>query len=145
MPSWATAVRRVEGWVRPHETKVRFLAAGVLNTGFGLAIFPILMWTIGRRGIHYLVVLVISQILSVTIAFITNKYLVFRTRGNHLAEYGRFSLFYASYFLVNLAVLPLLVEVVHVNPIIAQISFSLAVMVTSYFWHSRITFRPKGR
>jgi putative flippase GtrA len=143
MEAWMSTVRAAGRLVGPHETKVRFLAAGAINTGFGLAIFPILMWSLGPRGVHYLIVLLISQILSVTVAFVTNKYFVFRTAGNHLAEYGRFSIFYISYFLVNIVVLPMLVEVVHFNPIVAQTMFSLSVILLSYIWHKNITFRQK--
>jgi putative flippase GtrA len=142
MPRWtaADAVR----WVRPHEIKARFIAAGALNTAFGLAIFPILIWTLGPRGLHYMVALVISQAASVMFAYATQKALVFRTKGNYIREFGKFVLFYLSYFLVNIAALPLLVEIAHIRPIIAQFFFSLAIIVTSYFWHSRITFKPQG-
>lgn len=130
-------------WLERHETKARFLVAGGINTVFGLAIYPALFLTVGRQGMHYMVVLVISQILSITFAYGTQKFLVFRTKGNYLSEIGRFSLFYLSYFAVNLLALPFLVEIVHIGPIVAQFIFSLAVIVSSYFWHSRITFRPR--
>jgi putative flippase GtrA len=142
MPRWtATDAAR---WVRPHQTKARFLAAGALNTALGLAMFPTLMWTLGPRGFHYMVVLVISQVICVTFAYSTQKVLVFRTKGNYISEFGRFILFYVQLYLVNLAVLPFLVEIVHIRPIIAQFCFSVPVIVTSYFWHSRITFKPQA-
>jgi putative flippase GtrA len=144
MAGWRPAVRDLKRLAHAHETKVRFLAAGGVNTAFGLAIFPVLMWTLGPRGLHYMIALLISQITSVTLAYTTQKFLVFRTKGNYLPEFGRFILFYLSYCVVNLAALPFLVEVAHVRPIIAQFCFSLMVIVTSYFWHSRITFKPQG-
>ncbi len=144
MTKWRSAVREAIRLVRAHETKVRFLAAGGLNTAFGLAIFPILMWTLGPRGLHYMVALIISQITSILLAYTTQKFLVFRTRGNYIVEFGKFAIFYLSYCLVNLAVLPLLVEIGRINPIVAQFCFSLLIIVTSYFWHSRVTFKPQG-
>ena len=137
MPGWS--------WLRRHETKARFLVAGGMNTVFGLAIFPILMWTLGPLGVHYMAVLVICQIPSITFAYCTQKILVFRTKGNYLSEFRKFCLFYLYNFLINLAALPFLVEIVRVNPIVAQISYSLVVIVTSYFWHSRITFKTRER
>jgi putative flippase GtrA len=139
----AVARRTVEQWLRPHGTKVRFLMAGAVNTAFGLGIFPILMWILTPHRVHYLVVLIISQCLSITIAFINNKYFVFRTTGNHVGEYGRFVLFYLSYFGVNLLILPIMVEHFHLNPIIAQTLFSISVILLSYIWHRNVTFRPK--
>jgi len=124
-----------------HDTKVRFLAAGAFNTAFGLAAFPVLYFLLVSFSFHYLVILTISQIICISVAFLTNKYLVFRTAGNHLGEYVRFILFHLSYFLVNVAALPFLVEVIGMNPVWAQTMFAVLVIVSSYFWHSRITFR----
>lgn len=134
---------REAGWrlVGEHETKVRFILAGAFNTGLGLAVFPVLYLALNPLGLHYLAVLTISQLFCVTVAFLTNKFLVFRTSGNYLKEYGRFIMFHLSYFLVNLVALPMLVEIMHMNPIWAQTLFAVLVIVSSYFWHSRITFR----
>lgn len=124
-----------------HETKLRFLVAGAFNTAFGLAAFPALYFMLSGLTLHYLVILSISQAICVTVAFLTNKYLVFRTSGDHLREYVRFVTFHISYFLINLAALPLLVEFAGMNPVWAQTMFAVLVIVSSYFWHSRITFR----
>ncbi|MBM4128289.1 MAG: GtrA family protein [Nitrospira sp.] len=130
--------RRLAG---EHETKLRFVLAGAFNTTLGLAAYPALFFLLRPFDFHYLTVLAISQILCVTAAFLTNKFLVFRTSGNYLNEYGRFVTFHLSYFLVNLVALPFLVEIMHMNPVWAQTLFAALVIVSSYFWHSRITFR----
>jgi putative flippase GtrA len=92
--------------------------------------------------LHYMVVLGITQITCVAFAYLTNKFLVFRTAGNYLRESGKFVLFHLSYFLVNLAALPLLVEIAGMSPVWGQTMFAVAVIITSYFWHSNITFAP---
>lgn len=127
------------------ETKVRFLLAGGLNTLVGLAIFPLLMWSLRPLHIHYMAVLLLGQVVSIVFAYATQKAFVFRTRGDHAGEFLRFSSFYLGYFAFNAAALPALVEIGHANPIIAQFCISLGVVVCSYFWHSRITFAVRGR
>jgi putative flippase GtrA len=128
---------------RQHETKLRFLVAGGLNTVFGLAIYPFLMWQLAPWSKHYLLILTLAQILGVTFAFTTNKFLVFRTKGHYLREFGKFSTFHVIYFCVNLVVLPILVEFVHISPVWGQYIFNAGVIVTSYFWHSHVTFKHK--
>lgn len=123
-----------------HKIKIRFLLAGALNTVIGLAVYPALFFLAAPLKLHYLVILTISQILCITFAFLTNKFLVFKTSGNYLQESGKFLTFHLSYFLVNLAALPALVEFAGMNPVWAQTLFAVLVIVTSYFWHSRITF-----
>ena len=128
--------------IRQHERKVRFLFVGALNTVFGLAAYPMFYFLLAPLRLHYMVVLGITQITCVAFAYLTNKFLVFRTAGNYLRESGKFVLFHLSYFLVNLVALPLLVEIAGMSPVWGQTMFAVAVIITSYFWHSNVTFAP---
>lgn len=140
MERWQSCLDAGRRLADRHQTKVRFLLAGVFNTALGLAVYPALYFLAAPLKLHYLTILAISQVVCVTIAFLTNKFLVFRTSGNYLREYGKFITFHLSYFLVNLAALPVLVEFAGMNPVWAQTLFAVLVIVSSYFWHSRITF-----
>lgn len=123
-----------------HETKIRFLLAGGLNTVVGLAMYPVLYFVLVRRGLNYMTILLISQSLCIVFAYITNKYFVFRTDGHYITEFIKFTTFHMGYLLLNLAALPAMVEWLHMNPVIAQTLFAILVIVSSYFWHSSITF-----
>jgi putative flippase GtrA len=140
MRRWQRCIEAGRNFADQHQTKVRFLLAGAFNTALGLVTYPVLYLLMTPLRVHYLVILAISQAVCVTFAFLTNKFLVFRTSGNYLSEYGKFITFHLSYFLVNLVVLPILVEFFGMNPIWAQTLFAVLVIVSSYFWHSRITF-----
>lgn len=140
MGRWQSWLANGLGQVNRHQTKIRFLLAGVLNTAVGIVVYPALYFLLAPLKLHYLTILTISQVLCITFSFLTNKFIVFRTSGNYLREFGKFILFHLSYFLVNLAALPVLVEFADMNPIWAQTLFALLVIITSYFWHSRITF-----
>lgn len=125
-----------------HETKARFLVTGGLNTLFGLAIYPLLMF-FTASFFHYLVVLAIAQALSILFSYLTNKCMVFCTKGNYLAEFVKFVTFHLVYFAANIVTLPIMVELFGVRPVCGQFGFALAVIITSYFWHSKITFHRK--
>lgn len=120
---------------------LRYLIAAGLNTIFGLAIYPVLLWASPYLRHHYMVGLLIAQAVSLVFAYANYKFGVFRTRGKYAREVTAFMSFYAANYAANWAALPFLVEVVGLSPIVAQVLFSLIVMVTSYFWHSRVTFR----
>jgi putative flippase GtrA len=124
--------------------KVRFLLAGALNTAVGLAAYPVLFFLLAPLKLHYMVGLGITQVTCVAFSYLTNKFLVFRTVGNYLRESGKFALFHLSYFLVNLVALPVLVEVIGMSPVWGQTLFAVAVIITSYFWHSNVTFAPSS-
>ena len=122
--------------------KIRFLIAGGVNTMVGLSVYPLLYLLLVPIGLGYLGVLIISQLICITFSFVSNKYFVFKTQGNLNAEYTKFFVFHAFYFLLNLICLPVLVEVLEMKPIIAQTLFSVFIIVTSYFWYNLVTFKP---
>jgi putative flippase GtrA len=106
-----------------------------------LAVYPILYILLKPFGVGYIKALIFSQIICITFSFISNKYFVFKTKGNIKKEYPKFFAFYGIYFLLNLLCLPAMVEVLNMNPMVAQTLFSVAIIVSSYFWHNTITFK----
>ena len=123
---------------------LRFILAGAANTAFGLAIYPLLLWSVPAFHTHYLIALGVAQAVSLCFAFATYKIGVFRTRGNLAREFGTFSSFYLINYAANWAALPLLVELGGIPPIIAQLGFTAVLILGSWFWHSRVTFRSAG-
>ena len=132
-------------WIRTHRQKFAFLVVGGVNTVVGISIFPALFYLTRPWDVHYVPLLVVSQIAGITFSFITNKLIVFKTRGWSFAEYLRFATYYGIYFAVNLVLLPLCVEVFHQDPVIAQIFISIGSVVATYYWHSKISFRAAQR
>ncbi len=123
------------------ERPLRFLVVGGINTALGLTFYPLLLWTFPYFRAHYLIALGIAQAVCLCFAFVTHKFAVFRTRGNVLREFASFSSFYLFNYAANWAALPLLVELGGVAPVIAQFGFTAVLVIGSYFWHSRVTFR----
>ena len=119
---------------------LRFLMVGGLNTALGLTFYPVLLWSVPWLRIHYMVALLIAQVVATLFAFMTYKLLVFQTQGRTGRELVRFLAFYLANYAVNWAALPLLVEVAHLPPIIAQLGFAVTLAVLSWFWHNRVTF-----
>lgn len=127
----ALAVRR--------ERELRYLLAGGFNTAFGLTIYPLLLWTIMRGRPDS--ALLLSQAVSLVVAFTTYKLGVFRTNGFSFGELFRFSGFYVVNFAINwLFYLPL-VKLLDLNPVVVQTIFVMLAVIASWFWHNRITFR----
>jgi putative flippase GtrA len=128
-----------------HQKKFRFLLAGIVNTAVGLATYPILYLILQPNGLGYVEILIVAQVICITFSFMTNKYFVFKSKGYLADEYIKFFSFHALYFLINMIALPVLVEWIKLNPMIAQSIFSIFIIVTSYFWHNSVTFKdPSG-
>lgn len=123
-----------------YDKKLSYVLVGIINTVFGLTLFPILYYCFPSMRTHYVILLSISQVACISSAFLTNKFLVFRTKGRYFFEYLKFSSVYVLYFIANLLLLPFLVNITKYSPMILQTIISLSVFLTSYFWHSNITF-----
>lgn len=125
-----------------HEQKIRYLIIGGWNTVFGYGVFAgLYFWLSG--SVHYLLILSISYVLSITNAYIGYKIFVFRTKGNILKEYLRFYVVYGVSFLFNLATLPIFVEMLKFNMYAAQAVVTIITILGSYVLHKKFSFRDK--
>ncbi|MDR3636540.1 MAG: GtrA family protein, partial [Isosphaeraceae bacterium] len=95
--------------------------------------------------LHYLVVVVLSWPFAVLNAYIGYRYIVFRSRGPVIKEFPRFSLVYLATLLVNLALLPIALQVLPFNIYVIQAFFAVAVVVSSYLAHKHYSFRGGRR
>ncbi|MFA6002215.1 MAG: GtrA family protein [Thermoleophilia bacterium] len=122
-----------------HEEKIRFLLVGSWNTAVGFLLF-IVLFELLHDVIHYSVILTIGYVIAISQAYICYKFLVFKTKGNYLREYLRFYLVYAVAFLLNLAMLPVFVEVLKISPIVSQGVIVMITVIISYVGHKRFSF-----
>jgi putative flippase GtrA len=144
MSVWTGAVGLAKRTLDLGGVRLRFLIVGGINTCFGLSMFPLLIFALRPLHVSYMVPLVLSYPLGILFSYTTNKLITFRTKKNYFSEFWKFSSFYVINFAINLAVLPICVELFHFPPIPTQISFSLLVIGLSYLWHSRVTFKTAG-
>jgi putative flippase GtrA len=119
---------------------LRFALVGVVNSVFGFGVFAGLQLTIGRR-VHYLLILLISHVVSVLEAYVLQRWLVFRVSGRWWRDLARFWSVYLVALAINLVALPLLVEIAHVSVLPAQAIVMLGVAMGTFVAHRRFTFR----
>lgn len=122
-----------------HREKFNYLIVGVWNTVFGYFAF-VALYYLFNQSIHYLPLLVLSNILSITNAYIGYKIFVFKTQGNHFNEYLRFYMVYGFSIALNLVLLPLIVEIFKISPVFAQAFVIFFTMIISYFGHKYFSF-----
>lgn len=119
---------------------MRFLFVGAWNTGFGYLSFALLYYLLSPR-VHYMAILVASVVINVTNAYLGYKFLVFKTRGNYVREYLRFYLVYAVPIGIGLVAFPFAVEVLRINPYLAQAVITAGLALLSYAGHKYYSFR----
>ena len=140
-PGWLLRVVR--------DQRVAFLAVGATNTVVGYLSFAAILLLLGQR--LYLVALVSAYVISVLIAFVLYRSLVFRVRGHVLRDLWRFVTVYLLALAINFVALPVLVELAHLQVLLAQALIVLITSVMSWVGHKHYSFRrpsssegPKG-
>jgi putative flippase GtrA len=117
-----------------------YLAVGAANTGIAVAIFTALQLAVGRY-VHYLVVLMVTHVASVLIAFVLYRRLVFQVHGGVWRDLARFELVYLSALGVNFVLLPLLVEIAGIPVLPAQLLVVGVTAAMSFVGHKHLSFR----
>lgn len=133
--------------MKGHEVKIKFLIVGLWNTVFGYAVFVGLDFLFTplfkTRYAAYMLAAVLSNILAIINAYIFHKFVTFRSPIRGLAiilEFLRFFSMYLFSFFLGLVLLPVFVELFHLDP---KISAALIIPITtiiSYIGHSRFSF-----
>lgn len=113
---------------------------GAFNTVFSFGVFAAVQSGLDGR-IHYLVALVIAHVAGILEAYILQRWLVYQVRGRWWPDLIRFSSVYAVVLVVNLVLLPLLVEVWHFPVIPTQGVIMVLVAVGTFLTGRYFTFR----
>jgi len=86
-------------------------------------------------------VLVISHVIGVLEAYVLQRWLVFRVRGHWWRDLARFWSVYLVSLGVNLALLPVLVELLHMEILPAQAIVMALQAFGTYVAHKMFTFK----
>lgn len=121
---------------------VRFLLTGAVNTAFGYGVYAGLTWALtGRIPGAYVVAAVLGNIIAITFSYLLYKLVVFRTRGNYLREYIRTFMVYGGVTVLGLLLLPVMVEIMGINPYLAPLLILPFTVLSSFFGHKHFSFR----
>lgn len=123
---------------------VSFLIAGIANTIFGYAA-ALIVYRLFYESIGLIAVSVLSNIISISFAFLSYKIFVFKTKGNWIGEYLRCYLVYGMSAGMSVAMIWILVKLFGLPFWLAQ-GLSIAIIVLfSFFAHKKFTFSSVDR
>ena len=124
-PAWKSLRRSLADRATRREF-VRFLAVGLLNTGFGYLVFSVSIFA----GVPPMPSLVLTYLLGVPFNFMTTGTLVFD--DHRRALFWRFVVAYGVIYVFNVASYHLLVAAVGAGPLVAQAICLPAVAVFAF-------------
>lgn len=129
------------------DERIRFLVIGGFNTVFGFLMFVVVDVTAGRAldrndlpVVASVVTVLVSHLVASVVAFFLYRRLVFKVEGNLVVDFLRFQTVYLVPLLVNLIVLPSVVEL-GAPRIPAQAVIVVVMTIVSYLGHKFFSFR----
>ncbi|WP_433663735.1 GtrA family protein [Nocardia sp. CA-128927] len=122
--------------------EVAFAAVGGFNTALGIGLTIVWLAVLGDN-VPPSVAVAAAYAVSIVIAFVLHRTLVFRVRGHLLRDFLRFVAVNSGGLLLNMALLELAVSVWHFPDKPAAVVVMALVAVVSYFGHRHISFRRR--
>jgi putative flippase GtrA len=133
------------------DPRVSFLGVGAFNTAFGFAAFVAFdrvfaglapAWTVVA---HNTATLACAHVVSVLVAFVLHRRLVFRVRGHVWRDLARFESVNLVMLGLNWVLLNLLSLAAGFPSVLAQACVLVVIAATSFFGHKHISFRRSDR
>jgi len=147
----------------PPRQFLRYVGVGIFNTAFGYTCFAVLNHLFHRANVpaSYMYAAVLSNIVSITVAYLGYKFLVFRTRGNYLHEWLKAMGVYGVAAVPSLLLLAPLVHLIawmlppqfnllhrviagkDAAPYLANLLLTGFAVFSSFIGHKKVTFRER--
>jgi putative flippase GtrA len=121
--------------------ETRYLIGGAWNTGFGYGV-SLLLYRLLAEQLSAAEISLIASVIAISMAFITYKLFVFRTRGNWLREYMRSYLVYGVSAIIGILSMAVLVDHMRMEFWLAQAVVMVGIVVFSYFANRFYAFGP---
>ncbi|SMC30085.1 GtrA family protein [Polynucleobacter kasalickyi] len=120
--------------------KARYLIVGGWNTLFGY-FAGLLIY--GWLGVIFNVIIIgfIANVLAISMAYVTNKIFVFKTKGNWTKEYIKAWILYGSTTMIGIILLWVLVDIMEIRFWVAQGLVTIILIITAYIGNLRFTFK----
>jgi putative flippase GtrA len=131
------------------DQRVRFLIVGGINTLLSTVFFWIYeyFW-LGNLGDHgYILSLFVAYCTAMPIAYLLQRYLVFKVRGHFWLDFGRYCLVNSAGLALNNGLMLLAVDVCGLPSMWAIIPVTIIVIILTYLGHRFISFhrRPERK
>ncbi|WP_038170023.1 GtrA family protein [Tomitella biformata] len=121
---------------------IAFAIVGVANTVIGYVLFVLWSWVLDDDRLYQLAV-ILAYSVSVLIAFVLHRTLVFRVRGHVLRDLIAFIGVNSGGLALNLVLVTVAVSTLGAPPLPAQAVVMLLVAGISFFGHRYISFRRR--
>ena len=121
------------------DQKLRYLIVGGINTVFGFTFFT-LTYLFLEGKLHYVLIFLVSQIVSICFSHYSQRKFVWHSRSNYVSELIRFASAYLVATIFNVILLAASQEIVGAPILLSQFSIGIGIVVIMFFVQKHWTF-----
>ncbi len=118
--------------------QTRYVVIGIWNTIVGYSLFTLFIFLFPTS--QYLLALCLATLLAGVNSYFTQRRFVWQSEANISGEIARFAIIFIGQFLVNAALLYVLVDRFNYHPLWTQYVLGTAIVISTYFLNKNWTF-----
>ena len=135
-------MKKIVDLYKKYSEIIMYLVFGVLTTIVSIGVYALFTKCF---NVNYMISNVISWIISVLFAYITNRIFVFKSKSNDiLIEIYQFYKYRIYSFLIDLFLMYLFVELINIDDMIAKIIVQVVVIVLNYIFSKVFVFKKES-
>lgn len=141
-------INRIKDMYIKYKKIINYLIAGGLTTVISLGSYYALVLTIlnPKDNMQLQIANVVSWVLAVTFAYISNKIFVFESKGQSvLKEASKFYMARVGTLLIDMFFMFLFVGVININDKIAKLIVQLVILVLNYVFSKLFVFKNSDK
>ena len=135
-------MKKIVNFYRKYSEIIMYLLFGVLTTVVSIGVYALCTKLL---NINYMISNIISWVISVLFAYITNRMFVFKSKSDDiLIEIYQFYKYRIYSFLIDLFLMYLFVELISVDDMISKIIVQIVVIILNYVFSKLFVFKKES-
>ena len=132
---------------KKHREIISYIICGAATTFVSIVTYYLLskFFFDTNNALQLQIANVLSWVISVAFAFVTNKLFVFRSKASPLKELVKFYIARIGTHLIDSLLMYLLVTVAEFNDMLSKITVTIIVIVLNYFFGKKLVFLCKEK
>lgn len=132
-------MKKIINLYKKYEEIINYLIVGGMTT-----LVSIVIYAICTKGFHinYMISNVISWIISVLFAYVTNRIFVFKSKSENITlEIYQFFKYRVFSFLIEILLMYIFVELINIDDMISKVIVQVIVIVLNYVFSKLFVFK----
>lgn len=141
-------MKKIKNLYHKYEEMLNYLIVGILTTLVSLTTYFLCVHTFlnANNNVELQIANVISWIISVLFAYITNRSFVFKSKSKkYLKEMSSFFTSRIATLLMDMGIMFLFVTIFHINDTIAKLISQVVVIVANYILSKLFVFKKDSK